>query len=177
MGYTTGFEGRFHLDKPLRAEHAHYLYHFARTRRMRRDAQRTEALPDPVRLDAGLPIGPEAAYFVGGEGFAGQADDDSVVDYNKPPGGQPGLWCHWVPTKDRLAIAWDGGEKFYCYVEWLKYLIEIFLDPWGYSLNGEVTWAGEEYGDTGIIRVVNNVVQTVETEDRRDPASFYDEDD
>jgi hypothetical protein len=80
------------------------------------------------RQAAGLPLGREAAYFIGGGGFMGQDRDDSVLDYNVPPKDQPGLWCQW-PTEDRTAIAWNGGEKFYCYVPWLRYLLEHFPAP------------------------------------------------
>ena len=40
---------------------------------------------------------------------------------------QPGLWCQWVPNASGTAIVWDEGEKFYYYIEWIKYLIEHFL--------------------------------------------------
>jgi hypothetical protein len=47
-------------------------------------------------------------------------------------------WCQWVPSADGTRSCWDGQEKFYCWEEWLKYLIEHSLEPWGYRLNGEV---------------------------------------
>ena len=55
-------------------------------------------------------------------------------------------------------MEWDGGEKFYNYVEWLEYLIQHFFDKWGVKLNGEITWEGEDSGDMGKIVVVDNVV-------------------
>jgi hypothetical protein len=75
-------------------------------------------------------------------------------------GAQPGLWCQWVPTDDGTMIVWDEGEKFYDYVEWLRYLIEHFLRPWGYTLNGAVIWQGEESDDRGRIHVNNNAIET-----------------
>lgn len=76
-------------------------------------------------------------------------------------GGQPGLWCQWIPTDDGTAIVWDEGEKFYNYKEWIEYLIQHFLAPWGYVLNGVVQWAGESRGDIGLIKIVNNDVQVL----------------
>lgn len=73
-----------------------------------------------------------------------------------------GLYCQWIPTDDGKYLEWDGGEKFYDYIEWLKYLIENFLSQKGYILNGEVTWEGEESGDVGKIIVKDNVVTTKE---------------
>lgn len=57
-------------------------------------------------------------------------------------------------------VEWDGGEKFYDYVDWLWYIIEHFLKPWGYTVNGEVRWCGEDDEDRGTIVVVDNEVST-----------------
>ena len=171
MGYTTNFDGEFRLEKPLAAKHRHFLQAFAETRRMKRDASAAARVEDPIRLDAGLLIGVEGGYYVGGARIdpktgkveapnAGQEEDSSVIDHNEPPKGQPGLWCQWVPNDDGTAIVWDGGEKFYEYVAWLQYLITHFLKPWDYVLNGEVTWEGEEHGDVGKIIVKKNKVTT-----------------
>ena len=187
MGYSTDFFGHFDLDKPLLPAHREYIKKFGDTRRMRRDTAKAAMLPDPVREAVGLPVGPEGAYFVGGGGWAGQGQDISIVDnesYNSPPGlphyrlgqpweeyqaevnkaitdndAQPSLWCQWAPSEDGKTIMWDGSEKFYYYIEWLKYLIKHFLGPWGYTLNGEVWWQGESADDIGVIKVVDNEVR------------------
>lgn len=161
MGYTTDFEGKFNLDKPLTVVHANYLKKFGDTRRMKRDPEKAAALPDPEREAVGLPIGIESEYFVGGIGVTGQTDDESVTDHNTPASTQPGLWCQWVPTADGQGIEWDGCEKFYHYTQWLEYIIANFLKPWGYTLSGEVKWFGEDRKDMGVLRVVQNVVTTV----------------
>jgi hypothetical protein len=158
MGYTTDFEGRFNLNKPLTEEHALFLNTFSGTRRMKRDASKTRERPDPIRKAVGLAVGPEGAYFVGAGDFAGQERTPDIVDYNSPPEGQPGLWCQWVPTKDGTGIEWNGTEKFYNYTEWLCYLIDHFLAPAGYVLNGEVLWQGEDPSDMGKLVVVDNEV-------------------
>jgi hypothetical protein len=158
MGYTTYFEGEFTLDRPLANEHRKYLEAFSGTRRMRRNPELTAERPDPVREAAGLDVGPEGAYFVGGGDFRGQEHSEDVVGYNDPPKGQPGLWCQWVPDEAGTVIQHDEGEKFYSYVEWIEYLIQHFLAPWGYTLSGEVTWSGEEQGDMGKIVIEANAV-------------------
>jgi hypothetical protein len=114
----------------LKPEHAAYLRLFNETRRMRRSPEKAGLLPDPVREAVGLPLGEEAEYFTGGRGFFGQDEDDSILDYNTPPSGQPGLWCKWTPNEDGTAIIWDQGEKFYDYIEWLEYLMHHVLTPW-----------------------------------------------
>jgi hypothetical protein len=146
-------------------------------------------LSDPVREAVGLPLGPSGCYFVGGGDPFGQGRDSSIVDYNNPPGhlgygstggilatrweenqkrtmsgvSQPGLWCKWIPNEDGTAIVWSGAEKFYDYIAWLQYLVDHFLGPWGYILNGVMDWQGEETNDNGTIFVENNVIWTSKT--------------
>jgi hypothetical protein len=97
---------------------------------------------------------------------------NNVVDYNCPPEIQPSSWCQWIPTEDGMAIVWDGGEKFYEYVDWIKYLITKVLAPAGYILNGEVEWQGEDREDMGKIVITNNVVKiqtaTITFEDEKE---------
>jgi len=178
MGYTTDFSGQFNLDKPLTAAQVAYLNAFSDTRRMARNARITAKYPDPLREAVGLPVGPFGGYFVAadtvpesslkgescGGRFAGQSRTKDILDYNRAPEGQPGLWCQWVPSEEGDTIEWNGKEKFYDYISWLAYIIENFLKPWGYTLNGEVTWAGEESDDIGMIRVQGNVISTAKGE-------------
>jgi len=147
MGYTTDFEGRFKLNRKLKKKDQDFLTKFVETRRMARNV--------------GPEFGVEGEFYVDGKGFAGQDSDETILDYNRPPRTQPGLWCQWVPSEDGQFIQWDGSEKFYNYVEWLKYLIDKILAPRGYKLNGVVGWQGEDRGDIGKIEVVDNVVRTL----------------
>ena len=105
-------------------------------------------------------VSKEGEFFVRDDGFCGQNRDESILDYNVPPSTQPGLWCQWVINGNELE--WDGGEKFYNYVEWLEYLIENFFKPWGVTINGEVEWSGESRSDIGKIVVTDNKVQALE---------------
>jgi len=150
MGYTTDFEGGFEITPKLKEEDHTFLTKFAETRRMKRKL--------------GPEYGVEGEFYVDGDGFMGQADDDTVIDHNMPPRTQPGLWCQWIPNEEGNVLEWDGGEKFYHYVEWLKYLIDKILEPRGYKLNGQVRWNGEDSTDMGTIIVVDNdVTAKVET--------------
>ncbi len=166
MGYTTDFYGSFDLDKPLTEAHAAYLHKFSETRRMGRHADLVAELPDPIREAVGLPVGIQGEYYVGDDmtGYFVKAGFNeppkNIIDHNTEPSTQPGLWCQWVPHEDCRSIVWDGGEKFYSYVEWLIYIIDNFLKPWGYTLNGEVQWQGENMEDRGVLVVENNRVGT-----------------
>lgn len=87
------------------------------------------------------------------EGFAAQQHDIESIE---------GTYCGWVPSHDGTEIVWDEAEKFYGYVDWLGYLIDKFLRPWGYVLNGEVRWEGEESDDRGVIYCKDNQVEEVQ---------------
>lgn len=162
MGYTTDFFGKFKLDRRLSPEHEAYLRKFADTRHMDRDEAMLSLYSDDTREAAGLPIGPGGSYFTGDgrkQLLIEVEEDSSILDQNAPPKSQPGLWCQWTPGHDGSSIEWDGGEKFYHYIEWLKYIIDNFLVRWGYVLNGSVNWRGEDPSDKGEIIVENNKVK------------------
>lgn len=152
MGYTTDFEGKFKLNKELDEDTYNFLIKLAETRRMKRDVSVLKSMG--YEGDYGV----EGEFFVDGAGDFGQDYDESIIDFNRPPKTQPGLWCQWIPTEDRTHIEWDGGEKFYNYREWLKYIIDNILKPNGYLLSGKVTYQGEGYGDFGSIMVKNNII-------------------
>jgi len=86
---------------------------------------------------------------------------DNLQKDRHDPEELPGYWCQWVPTNDGTAIVWDDGEKFYNYVEWLEHIIENHLKPWGYVLNGAVSWSGEDDDDSGTIYVKDNAIRVV----------------
>lgn len=181
MGYTTNFSGTFRVEPPLTPAHRDYLKEFNNTRRMKRDPEKTKNYPDPLRDAVGLPVGEEGEYYVGAnippehwtangielparlDGF-GQAHTPDILNFNSSPGAQPGLWCQWGPTDDGTGIEHDGGEKFYDYVDWARYLLAHFLVPWGYTLNGTVEWQGEDSDDRGRIRIENNRLRTQHAE-------------
>lgn len=145
MGYTTEFEGCFKIDRPVDNETAILLKGIANTRRMKRNIEG---------------YGIEGEFYIDGKGFFGQDSTDDVIDSNLPPKTQPGLWCQWELQDDNQTIAWNNGEKFYYYVEWIEYLIESILKPRGYIVSGKVKWFGEDRDDNGIIIINNNDVST-----------------
>ncbi len=158
MSYDMEFHGKFAIQPPLRPEHVAYLGAFNRTRRVKRDPELTALRGDPIRTAAGLSIGEEGGYFVGETGAFGEDRGADVLDANRPPVGQPELWCHWAPTPDGSAIVWDGQEKFYEYERWIAYLIGHFLAPWGYLINGKVECLGEDWCEPSALRVEDNHV-------------------
>lgn len=73
--------------------------------------------------------------------------------------GAPDAYCQWVPTQSRTGIEWDGQEKFRQYYEWLQFIIDRYLSPWGYRLSGSVDFQGESIDDVGTLEVVDGNVR------------------
>lgn len=150
MGYHTDFSGSINVAPPLSAEERDFINKFCETRRMDRK---------------------KGPYYVNGGGYAGQDRETDVRDYNRPPSGQPGLWCHWEVSEDGCEIRWDGVEKFYDSTEWMQYLIEHFLKTdckaighvpciiGGHMCNGAIKAQGEEMDDRWKMVVMDNEVR------------------
>lgn len=95
------------------------------------------------------------------------ADEEHIPGEDGKPlraesSGRPCVYCQWRPSKDGTAIEWDFEEKFYCWLEWLQYIVEQRLKPFGYVLNGQVRWRGENGDDAGVIYVKDNRIEAVE---------------
>ena len=160
MGYTTDFYGTLTFDKPVSNWLRDYINRFSSTRRMPRDNEKIkEIYPNWKELCFFGKLGENGEYFAPISKVWGQEEDDSIIDYNGwECKVQPGLWCQWI-INDNGELEWDGGEKFYKYIEWLEYLIKHFFKPLGYVLNGDIQWQGEDRGDIGTIHVEDNVIR------------------
>lgn len=78
--------------------------------------------------------------------------------FTDTPDTIPASYMQWASNEDGTALVWDGGEKFYDYIHWLRWLVKHFFKPNGIVLNGTIKWQGEEIGDLGVITVVENKV-------------------
>lgn len=173
MGYTTDFNGAFEITGKMPRNFIEYVNRFSSTRRMKRNPEKIkEIFPDWKELCFNGELGKEGEYFARNSRCYGQEDDVSIVDYNRSADTQPGLWCQWIITtnedfKDKEIqeftgyLEWDGGEKFYEYDKWLKYLIENFFIPMGFELNGAVRCVGEDSSDATYIVVSHNELEWV----------------
>lgn len=159
MGYDTYFSGSLHFNREVSPQMKEYINRFSDTRRMPRDNEKIkEIYPNWRELCFFGDLGRKGEYFAPISKINGQEDDKTVLDHNGyKEAVHPGLWCQWI-IDDNNELTWDGNEKFYEYVEWLKYLINHFFAPLGYVLNGDITFEGEDSEDLGTIHVVDNVV-------------------
>lgn len=66
--------------------------------------------------------------------------------------------CDWRLSDGQLSIEGESrGEQD----EWLRLLIVKFFQPNGYTLSGEVSWEGDQSGDTGVIHLDGNRIESV----------------
>lgn len=88
--------------------------------------------------------------------------DTQAEECSKYADTHPDSYNQWSPDKDGSGLGWNGGEKFYEYVEWLEWLIENYFRPRDIVLNGILRYQGEEIGDIGRIEVKDNEVKKIE---------------
>ncbi len=151
MGYTTRFDGAFAIAPPLNAAQRDYLINFSEIERRAWPVEALADVPDPLREAVGLPLGEHGMFFLG----SGGAPDVEPLDV---PPTWPGGYCQWVPSADGARLAWDGGDKFYDYGEWLLFLIRNVLARWGRTLTGRVTWRGEHPAYRGALELLDSVL-------------------
>ena len=138
MGYFTTFDGLLHSDLPLPSKIEKLINGLSNTRRM-------------ARVIDGYGI--EGEYYVDGT-----EEDDNIININIPPSTQPSLWCCWFYNIDKQNIEWNGFEKFYDYVHWMKYILEIIDNMTDCKFNGTIKWNGQNDDDFGEIQVINNEI-------------------
>ena len=80
--------------------------------------------------------------------------------------GFPSQWNQWIVGDDWQSVKWNGGEKFYGYIGWIRLLNGRFLAPRGYRLGGTVRFQGEAHGDSGRIVATDGSIEV-----------FWDDDD
>ena len=172
MGYTTWFSGKLIPNKPFSKKFIKFINDFSETRHEPRDIEKLKA-KDVNWAQNCLEgnMGPYGLYYVGPEDTCkGVIDFESIIDLNsytpeelaeiRKKWTAPGYWCDWHINEKTGVVEWNDSEKFYNYIEWLKFLVDNFFEPAGYKLNGEIFWEGEEREDIGVIVVKDNNIYT-----------------
>lgn len=102
----------------------------------------------------------------------------------RPKDSPPSIWCPWKLCElphyvtayrgpcSGLEIPGDG--KHYGYVAWLQHIVNEFLAPNGYEVNGRVCWQGDDTFDVGVIVVKANQVKwhCVEADEQAECRAF-----
>lgn len=167
MSYIVRFTGNFLINEKLDDKLAEYLERFYNTRHVKRNIEKTKQMyPNWKEFCFRNRIGEDGEYFANGENFLEK--DDDIISYRVPPGIQPSILCPWRIDEFHKSIIWDGKENLIPieeHAQWLQYLIENFLSPCGYIVNGSVTYKTrifyserEEAVRVGKITITDNVI-------------------
>lgn len=159
MGYDTNFSGELVMSRRLTEPEHEYLSAFLDTAHYARDTSKLEGIPDPLREAVGLPLGDQGCFFMGRDesvaSYMIQYEDTLLEDYDYgPPVNLPDYGTDWYLgglMDGRDVLRHEDGKSRGLYTDWLAWLVENILTPWGISLNGEVTWDGDDEGDMGRI--------------------------
>lgn len=155
MGYSVHYDGYLTIDPPISREHAKYINNFHNTRHMSRDPEKIkEEYPDWEKYSYNGDLGIHGEFFAPGK-RGEKMNDSSVLNCNRTPGGCPGLWCDFHIDDDGN-LSWVDSDKSEDGDLWIRYIIANFLEPWGYTVNGDITFQGDESNDCGVITVENN---------------------
>lgn len=132
MGYTTIFEGQLEPNKPLQKEIINKIND----------------------------INPYNNYYykIKHENY-GINDYLHNRSYKKKIGSGIDSYCDWIYNEEENVIEWSGGEKFYGYILWLKFILNIVNTETDCKFNGVIRWMGENIEDIGLIKVINNEIQ------------------
>ena len=84
---------------------------------------------------------------------------EKLADSRHDDEEMPSIWCQWVVGENRRTIRWDGNEKFYGYIGWIRYINNHFLLPKKIMLNGTVVFQGEDPKDGGRIVATNGKIE------------------
>jgi hypothetical protein len=95
---------------------------------------------------------------------AGQNDHDIGGSMNC---FMPSFYCQWELDKkdpECTRVVWNGGEKFYSYRAWLKYLVDLLFQlclkrSIVIRFSGHIAYQGESGSDTGYLTITSNKSQ------------------
>lgn len=74
----------------------------------------------------------------------------------------PGHWNLFDISEDRAAILPDEDESSHGLRLCLMLLVDHYLAPLGYLLNGEVSWDADDANDRGCIFIKDNLIEDVD---------------
>jgi hypothetical protein len=151
MGHSTDFIGHIDIEPPLNDAEIDYLGAICTSRRFDRA---------------------DGPYDVPGNPRAETSDGIDPDRYNRCAPGQPNLWCDWQVCWEGCCLAWNGTEKSYSMIQWLRYLIAHFLEPgaaaagnprfahfaFDHRLNGMVVGCRRDTKELFAVRVRDNRV-------------------
>lgn len=136
------FRGVFTLQPAPSPAQAAYLKAFLAVQHGYWPVQYVSKQPDPLREAVSLPLGEDAAFFVGHQNNKLQGRNpfiDKCHGCRVGPGGQPhcGI-CPWHLSQDATQLKPDNKGITMMPMKWLGWIITHFLQPWNINITGKV---------------------------------------
>lgn len=151
MGYNTDFDGEIKINPALPKDIANYIRDFSRVKHIKRDPEVVPSLNDGKGLSYcfnGNP-GPDGCYYIGKDESLGTGEEE--LDGLS-------LWCDFTVSQDGSEIMWNQSSRTIKALEWISFLINHFIAPFGHVCNGTIECCGDNFDDKWEICVENNEV-------------------
>lgn len=154
------FRGVFTLQPALSPARAEYLKAFLTVQHGYWPVEYVSKQPDAFREAVILPLGDDAAFFVGhySNGLQGRNPFiDKCLGFQIGPGGQPhcGI-CPWHLSQDATQLEPDNKGKTMMPMKWLGWIITHFLQPWNTNITGKIFLEDPCTSQEGAVIALNN---------------------
>ncbi len=138
------FQGAFNLTPALSAAQAAYLHAFLAVQHGFWPLEYVQERPDLVREAVGLPLGEDAAFYVGhhSSGLRGRHPFIDKHNTTSPgPGEQPHCGnCPWQLSPESSQLVPDKKKLAAMPLKWLGWLVTNLLTPWKINVNGVASY-------------------------------------
>lgn len=134
--------------------YARYLGMFCEVPHWKRNEATCRLIKDPFRDAIGLPPGKYGEFVIGTKKF------DSSVSSKRPYKHHPSEFVPFAVNLDsefKMTLNMVGSPRPSVLAKWTSYLLEKFIGPWGYNMNGYISW--DDDVTTGYVHVLNNVLE------------------
>lgn len=155
MGYDTNFDGSIDIQPALSKELTDYIRQFSNIRHFKRDISKIHELNGGLGLSFCLNGNPgeDGCFYIGNDLKTDlvSVSNDEVLD---------GLsyWCDFTVKPDGTKILWTQAGKTRCGLEWVTFMINHLIAPFGHVCNGKFECQGDNFDDKWEICVENNEV-------------------
>ncbi len=165
MGVSTIYKGTIKIKEIVPENVYNYINSFSKIRHMKRDNEEIRKnFPDYYKNIFGFTLGSDGEFWVDEKAAR---KNIAILDYNKPPETQPGLYCQWIlrgakceDGYEDVVIKWNNYEKFYEGNKWLKYIIDNFLSKRNLHCEGVLS-SIDDLDGVEYIFVINNKIKSV----------------
>ena len=154
------FQGAFQLSPALSAAQITYVQAFLSVQHGFWPLQYVQQQPDALREAVGLPLGEDAAFFVGHSSNGLKGRNPFIDKHNMSPagpGGQPHCGsCPWQLSDDGTQILPDKKILAAMPLKWLGWLVTKLFSHWNIDIRGVASYDDPCTSQEGKVVAENN---------------------